>query len=202
MTNTGVSLKTMRLTLTWSQSCIQSRKVTLLWPETSRPSLGRFCGPASSSTGSSNQCSFSSSIHMCCRRRKPNPWFEVTTGWLGSSWSLRFSTTGRGFNRWVSTSCKDVSIVSQLALNSFIHIESWVWGYFIRQAWLNVGNQWKRVICPWRKIITQVTETHLIYKQQTGYERTYGRRPCLLVSLPAWLRFLSFFSPVSFLMCQ
>lgn len=103
MTNIGVSLNTMGLTLIWSQSCIQSRKATPLWAETSPPSLGRSCGPVNSSTEFSSQCSFSSSSRLCCRRRKPDLWFEVTTGWPRSSWSLRFFTTGHGSSRWVST---------------------------------------------------------------------------------------------------
>ena len=101
MTSTSVSLKTTGLTLIWSRSCIQSRKTTHLWLETSLPLLGRFCGPGSSSTGFSNQCSFFRSTHPCSGLRKRSQWFAVTTGWPRSSWSLRFSTTGRGFNKWV-----------------------------------------------------------------------------------------------------
>lgn len=159
MTNTSVSLKTTGLTLIWSRSCIQSRKTTHLWLETSLPLLGRFCGPGSSSTGFSNRCSFSRSTHPCSGLRKRSQWFAVTTEWPRSSWSLRFSTTGRGFSKWVWLNalwwCCHCQIHGEscTTLGSFTPVESWLCVYFIRQGWLTASNQSKSIICPWRKII-------------------------------------------------
>ena len=146
MTNTSVSLKTMGLTLIWSRSCIQSRKMTRLWLETSLPLLGRFCGPGSSSTGFSNRCTFSRSTHPCSGLRKQSQWSAVTTGWPRSSWSLRFSTTGRGFDKWVWLNSTMLLLSDPWGilyyLGQFYSCKSWLCVYFIRQGcWLQVTSQ-------------------------------------------------------------